>query len=246
MRQGDLSRSRLSPGSPVRPIIRALVLASTVGFAGLLWQVWPFGPPQSDLVTGAARPVLVRSQPIAVPPPPSMLAAVPSPRIVRAPEPTPQVAQAPEPPPEPIPVAEPVEPERQPVVVASAEADIVVPLPASDPLPPAAMAFAAPEPMPSEADMPASTGGIMRGVPAARTKVAARTEPAEAPAPKAASGGIDINKASLAELNALRGASLVGRAIIKGRPYSSPEDLVRKRVVNRSTFNRIKSQIVVR
>ncbi len=252
MRKGDLSRSRLSPGSPVRPIIRALVLASTVGLAGLLWQVWPFSPPASDLVTGAVRPVATRAAPVAAPPPPSMLAAMPSPRIARAPEPraepVPEAAVVPEAVAEPAPpvgaVAQP-----QPIVVASADADVLVPLPASDPLPPTALAFAAAEPRPAEtaeADVPATTGGIVREAPAGRNKVAARTEPRDAASPKAAAGGIDLNKASLAELNGLRGAGLIGRAIVRGRPYASPEDLVRKRVVNRSTFNRIKGQVVVR
>jgi hypothetical protein len=41
------------------------------------------------------------------------------------------------------------------------------------------------------------------------------------------------------------GAGRVGRAIVRGRPYASAEDLVRKRVLNRSRFERIKDQVGV-
>jgi len=53
-----------------------------------------------------------------------------------------------------------------------------------------------------------------------------------------------LNSASVEELNQL-GAGRVGRAIVRGRPYTSAEDLVRKRVLNRSRFARIKDQVRV-
>jgi hypothetical protein len=56
---------------------------------------------------------------------------------------------------------------------------------------------------------------------------------------------VDLNTASLAALDGL-GAGKIGRAIIRGRPYDETEDLVTKRVLKRSTFDRIKSQIEVR
>jgi DNA uptake protein ComE-like DNA-binding protein len=60
------------------------------------------------------------------------------------------------------------------------------------------------------------------------------------------SAPVDLNTASLAQLNALRGAGFVGRAIAKGRPYASAEDLVTRKVVRRSVYEKIKDQITVR
>jgi hypothetical protein len=56
----------------------------------------------------------------------------------------------------------------------------------------------------------------------------------------------DLNTASLEELNALRDGGRIGRAIVTGRPYTSPEQLVHKRILSRATFERIKEQITVR
>ena len=57
---------------------------------------------------------------------------------------------------------------------------------------------------------------------------------------------VDLNTATLEELNALNGGGLIGRAIIRGRPYQSPDELLHKRVLNRATFERIKDQVAVR
>jgi DNA uptake protein ComE-like DNA-binding protein len=58
-----------------------------------------------------------------------------------------------------------------------------------------------------------------------------------------AAGRVDLNSASVEELNAIPGAGLIGRAIQRGRPYASPEDLVAKRILNRAAYERIKDQI---
>lgn len=55
------------------------------------------------------------------------------------------------------------------------------------------------------------------------------------------SSRVDINAASVEELNRLGGR--FGRAIIAGRPYTTTDELVSKRVLTRSTFNQIKEQI---
>ena len=52
---------------------------------------------------------------------------------------------------------------------------------------------------------------------------------------------VDINTASVDELNSLGGR--FGRAIVAGRPYTTIDDLVSKRVLTRSTFSQIKDQI---
>jgi DNA uptake protein ComE-like DNA-binding protein len=67
---------------------------------------------------------------------------------------------------------------------------------------------------------------------------------ADDPAPP--SGLIDLNKGSFEALNTLKGGGPIGRAIIRGRPYASAEDLVKKKVLRRPVYNRIKDQITVR
>jgi DNA uptake protein ComE-like DNA-binding protein len=56
--------------------------------------------------------------------------------------------------------------------------------------------------------------------------------------------GVDLNSASVEELNAL-GGGRIGRAIVNGRPYRSPDELLHKRVLTRATFEQIKEQIIV-
>ena len=56
--------------------------------------------------------------------------------------------------------------------------------------------------------------------------------------------GVDLNSASVEELNAL-GGGRIGRAIVNGRPYRSPDELLHKRVLSRATFEQIKGQIIV-
>jgi DNA uptake protein ComE-like DNA-binding protein len=56
---------------------------------------------------------------------------------------------------------------------------------------------------------------------------------------------IDLNTAPLEDLNHL-GAGLIGRAIIRGRPYTSTDDLLNKRVLNRAAFDKVRSQVAVR
>jgi Helix-hairpin-helix motif len=56
--------------------------------------------------------------------------------------------------------------------------------------------------------------------------------------------GVDLNSASVEELNGL-GGGRIGRAIVNGRPYRSPDELLDKRVLTRATFEQIKGQIIV-
>lgn len=80
-------------------------------------------------------------------------------------------------------------------------------------------------------------------------RLAALQEPAAdadgATTTTAASPGIDLNTASIETLNAL-GVGRVGKAIARGRPYRSPEELLSKRVLNRAAFARIRDQVAVR
>ncbi|WP_052954910.1 helix-hairpin-helix domain-containing protein [Microvirga vignae] len=64
--------------------------------------------------------------------------------------------------------------------------------------------------------------------------------------PAQGTGLVDLNTASVAQLNSLRNVGPLGRAIIKGRPYASVEDLVKRKVLRRSVYEKIKDQITVR
>lgn len=74
------------------------------------------------------------------------------------------------------------------------------------------------------------------------TRHASLAEPAPA---TASTTPVDLNRAPFEQLNSLKGAGALGRAIIKGRPYKSVDDLVKKKVVRRTVYERIKDQITV-
>jgi competence protein ComEA len=58
---------------------------------------------------------------------------------------------------------------------------------------------------------------------------------------------VDINSASADQLDQLKGIGAArADAIIKGRPYKSKDELVRKKILSRSIYNAIKDQIVAR
>lgn len=72
-----------------------------------------------------------------------------------------------------------------------------------------------------------------------------------AKAPQAASAAkstiVDLNRASLDELKALKGIGDVrAAAIVKGRPYTRKDELVRKGIVPQAVYDDIREQIVAR
>ena len=72
-------------------------------------------------------------------------------------------------------------------------------------------------------------------------------ESSEAYADKRVDKLLDINSASQEQLKTLPkvGKALAAR-IIKHRPYKRKEELVQKRIIPQSTYDKIKDQIVVR
>jgi DNA uptake protein ComE-like DNA-binding protein len=60
-------------------------------------------------------------------------------------------------------------------------------------------------------------------------------------------GPLDINQASAKQLATLPGVTPEkADTIIKNRPYASTPELVHKRVLSKSEFNRVKAQIMVK
>ena len=98
------------------------------------------------------------------------------------------------------------------------------------------------------APVPARTNDMnLTGAVAAPAKAAQPVKVASAVASSGASdaGLVDLNRGSLEDLNTLDGAGSLGKAIIRGRPYASVDDLVKKRVLRRTSFEKIKDQVTV-
>ena len=93
----------------------------------------------------------------------------------------------------------------------------------------------------------AQTGsaGAPQPKPAAEQKAAAGDQKA-VEKPKAAEK-IDINSASVEQLQTLKGIGPVrSEAIVKGRPYKGKDDLVRRKVIPQSVYDGIKDQIIAK
>jgi competence protein ComEA len=70
---------------------------------------------------------------------------------------------------------------------------------------------------------------------------------AAATATTAKAAPLDINSASPAELQALKGIGDVrAAAIIKGRPYKGKDELVQKKIITQSVYDGIKDQIIAK
>lgn len=110
--------------------------------------------------------------------------------------------------------------------------------------PAAGMATAAPAgPVPPAVEPgPSGTQEDGRPNPGLRTD----TAPGGVGDPSPIAGGtVDLNTASVEQLNAL-GAGMIGRRIIEFRPYASPDELVARRVLKRADYEAIKNAVTVR
>jgi DNA uptake protein ComE-like DNA-binding protein len=69
--------------------------------------------------------------------------------------------------------------------------------------------------------------------------------PPTATPPVTSSNHININRAPVAVLDHIPGGGRIGLAIARRRPYATIEDLVRKRVLRKTAFERIRWVIAV-
>lgn len=239
MQVGDLSRTHVPcerRDNPALQTMRLLLVGGLIAGGSLaLGLTGGAGSPTEGLVAAAPptpAPVEIRN-----PAPPVQAAPV---GIADA-RPTVPVAVSMV---QPGPVAEPKDTARAPAEPPS------IPVPVSP---------AAPQPLvvlkPVEAavakvsaPVPARTNDMnLTGTVAPPAKAAQPVKVASAVASSGASdaGLVDLNRGSLEDLNTLDGAGSLGKAIIRGRPYASVDDLVKKRVLRRTSFEKIKDQVTV-
>jgi competence protein ComEA len=66
-------------------------------------------------------------------------------------------------------------------------------------------------------------------------------------APAAKKEALDINSASADDLKSLKGIGEAdARKIVENRPYKTKDELVEKKVVSKTTYDRIKNKIVAK
>ena len=91
--------------------------------------------------------------------------------------------------------------------------------------------------------------------PAGATKPSAPAKPAATPAtstpvtstPAKPMALLDLNSASLADLDALKGIGPKRAAdIVKGRPYKGKDELVQKKIIPQSVYDGIKDKIIAK
>jgi hypothetical protein len=222
MQIGNLSRTRHpheGHDNPALQALRVLLVAGLMAGGSLaLWLSGGTSAPAGGMVTAA---------------PPQILAG--EPQIVELPQRDErvQVADA-----DPSTIMRASGPRAEaPYLPASGPQDSVPASTIAEVLPLAhGQVSAAPEPTlsapPTDVDM---TGTV--------AKHASLTEPTGLESP--AADLVDLNRASFEQLNSLKGAGALGRAIIKGRPYKSVDDLMRKKVLRRPIFEKIKHQVKV-
>lgn len=130
--------------------------------------------------------------------------------------------------------------------VTAAPSVPAVPAPPIEPRPvaaqPAASDPVAPEPIMAESAK--RPGALAAAGSGSLSDLASAITPAPLEPAVPAGEGVDLNTASLDQLNGLS-AGRIGRAIVGGRPYAAPQDLVDRRILSRASFERIKGRVFV-
>lgn len=94
---------------------------------------------------------------------------------------------------------------------------------------------------PSGLPVPAAAIAVATVQPASSQAAPVPTASIDTPVPAGAT--VNLNTASVEALNQLPGGGAIGRTIVAHRPYRSIDDLINKRVLRRSVFERIKQQV---
>ncbi|GEP10760.1 ComEA family DNA-binding protein [Methylobacterium gnaphalii] len=201
-----------------------LVVVAAAILTGLVQHYWSFDSGPSEVAKPVVRPTaqstaIRRAEPATVP---AAAGAVPALEPSAA-----QPSEAPKPAQQAQPLAPPPPPDE----------GLAAPSPSPAP--------AAPEPV---SDPP--TPVVQPPLPPAAAPAPAQSEltdeTAAGPTDGRAVDLVDLNTASLEALNRLKGGGSIGRAIIQRRPYSSTDQLLSKRVLSRTVYQRIKDQVTVR
>ena len=143
-----------------------------------------------------------------------------------------------------VPVAQPPASER-PADAAPAEPEADTPLEPTRPPPELRVAPAAPSSVPAPAQMPTEALAFPSDAISAPRGEAEVARAEETAGPRAVAL-VDLNTASVAELNRMQGGGSIGRAIVAKRPYASVDQLLSKRVLSRAVYDRIREQVTVR
>jgi competence protein ComEA len=131
------------------------------------------------------------------------------------------------------------------VTVGAAPA--AAPAPAAKPAPAAAAPAPAAKPAPAPAAVPAATAPAAKPAPAAAAPAKAAKAEKAAPAKLAPGEKVNINTAPKEKLDALPGIGPVkAQAIIDGRPFAKPEDIMKVKGIKQGEYNKIKDTITVR
>ncbi|HZB61722.1 MAG TPA: helix-hairpin-helix domain-containing protein [Microvirga sp.] len=269
MHIGAPSRSNGSARLLGGAVVRAMLVLA-VGSAGLAWLAWPSSPDGANAASPfAAAPQEKEAKPFTAPvqaassqadpiqPAPPQVASLPvaaaapqrslfgdSAPQASLPQAIPLRPSPPSPPASVVAFASPAPSSPQATQASQATPD--APMGASRSI--ATRAPAAPVkaagPGPLIIEFPRS--GPPPAAPDAATGAVQDKVAATAPPPAGPSGLVNLNTATLEQLNAIDGAGPVARAIVRGRPYASAEDLVTKRILRRSVYERIKDQVTVR
>ncbi len=231
MRTAERSRKRIRSQGAVTSIYLVLVVIPIIGAMIVAWQL------SSRLFAesrGAERPVTVaKALPTPLPPPVQQKQAkqeqAPAPAIPSGTGSLASTGSLAVSPPE---AARPSEPASTPTTFTPTTEGAASTNRSAAPVP---NLF---EPDPADASSP----GPVASVAPAETQATPESPTA---GPSSGKALVDLNSASVEDLNRL-GAGRIGRAVVRGRPYASADDLVRKRVLSRSAFARIKDQVGVK
>lgn len=257
MQIGDLPRVGASRPMHRSAVVQAMAVVLSIGFVLIGWLA--LSAPGQDTQPVQTTVAAARPQNAAKPKPDFPVQKTSPVQVAAADPPVSYGARAASDPPA-APVADVISPpalapasavSQAPSAPAAAVSRVLpAPEPAAPVLqapPPEPAAAVAKIPAPAPKQVQASAGAVTAPAQSLSDITGAVTNQASVAAQrKQPDSLVDLNTASLETLNKLQGAGAIGRAIIKGRPYASAEELVTKKVIRRSLYEKIRGQVAVR